>query len=75
VVRYYDRMNEAQDRGITAKNIANASIPIPVSRPAADPEPEPAAAPDGLTAYADAPLESQTGKKVRVVGETFLPEN
>jgi hypothetical protein len=70
--RYYSRINDASARGITAKNIANAAIPLPVARPS---EPEPAAAPNGLTAYADVPLESRASKKVRVVGEAFLPEN
>jgi hypothetical protein len=70
--RYYTRINDVNSRRITEKITARDAIPIPVSRPS---EPEPAAAPDDLTAYVEAPRESQASKKVRLVGEAFLPED
>jgi len=72
--RYYRRVDEARARTVTPTDLSNAIIPLPSSRP----EMPATAQADGLPAEATAfvtpkAVPMDPARKVRVVGDPFLP--
>lgn len=70
--RYYDRVNEARASTVTPYNMANVAVPVPAPRPSPSPATEwpNNTAPD---AGNNKPEGTSRRKKVRLVGEAFLP--
>lgn len=70
--RYYDRVTEARARTVTPYNMADVTVPVPAPRPSSSPTAELPSntAPDTGN---NQPKGTSKSKKVRLVGEAFLP--
>lgn len=69
--RYYRRVDEARARTVTPTDLSNAIIPLPRSRPELPAADE--SLPTEATAFAAPAVPMDPRKKVRVVGDPFLP--